>query len=280
MTPHTITPRTMTPTSPRRWDQLLSEVTAAAATVDGWLLPDEIRFLALLAAAPTAAGRVVELGAYRGKSTVILALASRLSPAPGIVSVDPIDPRPLLTNLDRAGVGELVELHSVCSHEFWPNWRDPIRLLWHDGANQRSIVQADVASALPYLADGAIVAFHDVRNPSGERLHVFVDEVLGSPHFGASGVCGTLGWSQYRVQAAAASGFQDAKDRLRRQLIRLRPYHDLSQPPPSGWHKYRYKVLRWLVPHAAVAPDQWWRQVSTGNANLHGLATRSFRKAS
>lgn len=244
------------------WNSLLSRAAAVAARVEGWLQPSEVRFLALLGAYPTANGRVVELGAYRGKSTTVLAMASRQTGAPGIVSVDPIEPAPLLANLRREGVMELVEFHGTTSDKFWPQWRDDIRLLWHDGANDRSTVHADVMAALPFLVDRSIVAFHDVRNTSGERVHVFIDDILGSPNFGASGVCGCIGWSQYRREAADTRAFHPQKDSLRRKLERLRSYHDLSRAQPHGLRKHHYKVLRWFVPHGDVVPDQWLREVS------------------
>ena len=245
------------------WTELLSQAEAAATRVEGWLQPSEIRFLALLGSHPTAKGRVVELGAYRGKSTAVLAMASRRTPTPGIVSVDPIDSAPLLANLRREGVMDLVEFHGKYSHEFWPHWRDDIRLLWHDGANDRTTVRADVKAALPFLVDRSIVAFHDVRNTSGERVHVFIDDILGSPHFGAAGVCGCIGWSQYRSDSADTRAFQPQKAVLRRKLERLRAYHDLSRGSPRGLRKHHYKVLRWFVPHGDVVPDEWMREVST-----------------
>jgi predicted O-methyltransferase YrrM len=249
------------------WTAFLSRVTETAARVEGWLQPSEIRFLALLGAHPTAKGRVVELGAYRGKSTTILAMASKRTETPGIVSVDPIDSAPLLANLRREGVMDLVEFHATYSDQFWPKWHDDIRLLWHDGANDRSTVHTDVMTALPFLVDRAIVAFHDVRNTSGERVHVFIDDILGSPHFGASGVCGCIGWSQYRKNAADTRAYQPQKAVLRRKLERLRPYHDLTKGHPHGLRKHHYKVLRWFVPHGDVVPDRWMREVSATAAS-------------
>jgi hypothetical protein len=38
-----------------------------AQRIDGWLSEREMRFLALLAACPTTAGRVLEIGCYHGK---------------------------------------------------------------------------------------------------------------------------------------------------------------------------------------------------------------------
>ena len=82
------------------------------------------------------------------------------------------------TNLRKCGVWDSIRLHCRPSHEFWPEFNEPIRLLWHDGANDRDYVAGDIAAALPKLSDRAIVAFHDVLNCSGERLHSFVDHVL------------------------------------------------------------------------------------------------------
>jgi hypothetical protein len=186
---------------------------------------------------------------------------------PGIVSVDPIDAAPLLANLRREGVIDLVEFHGTYPHEFWPNWHDDIRLLWHDGANDRSTVHADVMAAPPFLVDRSIVAFHDVRNASGEGVHVFIDDILGSPHFGTSGVCRCIGWSQYRSDPADTRAFQPQKAVLRRKLERLRPYHDLSRGQPHGLRKHQYKVLRWFVPHGDVVPDRWMRGVSATPAS-------------
>jgi hypothetical protein len=236
-----------------------------ARRIEGWLLPSEIRFLLVVAAQPTARGAVVELGSYHGKSTAVLALGTRLTDRPGLVSVDPFDPPERDRNLRREQVASLVDFRAQRSGDFWRNWQGQIRLLWHDGANDRATVAEDVRLALPHLADGAIVAFHDVRNPSGERLHVFSDRVLASPHFGPSGVCGTIGWSRYCANVDAARPYRAANDRLRRQLTRLGPYHDLRRRAPmSRLEKMGYKVLRWFVPHGEMTAQRW-RHVSRRN---------------
>jgi predicted O-methyltransferase YrrM len=233
-----------------------------AQRIDGWLSEREMRFLALLAACPTTAGRVLEIGCYHGKSTVLLARVLQLIGDRPLVSVDPISPEPLCTNLGRAGVQAWVEFHRDYSSGFLPQWREPIRLLWHDGANSRATVREDLETVLPYLADAAVVAFHDVLNPSGERVHVFLEGVLESPHFGPAGVCGSIGWAQFRRQARDAAPFHAAKLTLKRQLWRIAPYHDLRREPICGLTKYRYKLLRWLVPHAPVRRTSFLRHVT------------------
>ena len=54
-------------------ENLLNEI----QTVEGYLAPNEIRFLALLAACPTATGEILEIGSFKGKSTVILGKIGR-----------------------------------------------------------------------------------------------------------------------------------------------------------------------------------------------------------
>ena len=63
------------------------EVLAKVADVEGWMSPDQARRL-YDAAARTAAGqRIVEIGSFRGRSTIVLASA-----APDGVEIVAIDP--------------------------------------------------------------------------------------------------------------------------------------------------------------------------------------------
>lgn len=234
----------------------------AASEIKGWLSPREVRFLSVLMTHPTATGRVVELGCYHGKSTVVLAKASDLATKETLISVDPIDPTPVLTNLDLFKVSEKVEFINKRSDEFWPTWEEPIRLFWNDGANDRETVAQDFESGLPWLQDGAIIAFHDILNRSGERIHVFIDKVLRSPHFAASGLVGSIGWSQYRKRAEDAVEYQPAKAKLQKKLERLRPFTDLNKPRGGLLRRYYYRSLRWFVPHSQKEIEYWMRHVA------------------
>lgn len=239
----------------------LPPIFSAASKINGWLSPREVRFLTFLMAYPSTNGRVVELGCYHGKSTVVLAMASNLTNEGTLISVDPIEETQLMTNLERFGVSDKVQFVNTRSDEFWLTWNQSIRLLWHDGANDRVTVSQDVKSAVPWLSDGAIIAFHDVLNTSGERIHVYIDEILGSPHFGASGVVGSIGWSQYRTQTDDATAYQPLKRKLKRKLERLRPFADLNKPQGGRFWRYRYKLLRSFVPHGIRQINEWMRAV-------------------
>ena len=243
------------------FDAILPPILSTALKIKGWLTPREIRFLSFIMAHPSTNGRFVEIGSYHGKSTVVLAMASELVGNETLIAVDPIEATPLQENLERFGVSEKVQFFNTTSDEFWLNWEEPIRVLWHDGANDREIVDRDVESAIPWLGDGAIVAFHDILNLPGERIHVYIDKVLRSPHFGASGIVGSIGWSQYCKRPEDAVAYQPLKARLRRKLERLRPFANLARPPEGRLSNYRYKLFRWLVPHSASQMKMFMRQV-------------------
>jgi predicted O-methyltransferase YrrM len=229
--------------------------------VRGLLTPKEVEFLAILGACPTAQGCIVELGTLFGKSAVALAAGSRLSDQALVHSVD-LKVRPdAEMNLKASGVFEQVRLYVHWSHAFWKDFQEPIRLLWHDGANRGDIVAADLASALPLLADHGIVAMHDVLNSSGERLHAFVDHVLAAPQFGQAGVVGSIGWAQFCKDGCSLIEEAD-KVRLARRLARLKPFHQVPAKQPRGLKRIAYEAYRQMIPHGAVKLEQWLARVA------------------
>ena len=67
-------------------DELLTEM----ESVEGYLAPNEIRLLALMAAYPTADGEILEIGSFKGKSTIILAKSAALGDDAVVNAVDPM----------------------------------------------------------------------------------------------------------------------------------------------------------------------------------------------
>lgn len=224
--------------------------------MEGWLSPREIRFLASAAFNPKTEGEILELGAYHGKSTIVLALASLAADKAPVTSIDPMDAPELAVNLQLAGVSEHVNAIPAYSTDAIDQWNRPLRLFWLDGANDVTTVRQDIQGYLPHLADRGIIAFHDILNLSGDRLHNFVEDVLKSEHFGAAGMCGSIGWAQYRVDANEAKKFQASKNRLIKQLSRLKPFY--CSPRKEGtWHACQYKLLRSLVSHRKFNEQEW-----------------------
>ena len=168
--------------------------------------------MAAAALAP-AQGKNLEIGSFKGRSTVGIAYVTRELGLGPVVAVDPhtspaaTDPdlrgkttsyEDFVANLGTAGVLESVEVKRAYSYELAREWKDAIRFLWIDGDHTYEGAKADVDMFKPHLADGAIVAMHDVLGTFEGALRVFVEEILDSDDFGPAGFSGSIGWAQYR----------------------------------------------------------------------------------
>ncbi len=66
---------------------VLDNIHKCVNTVEGQLTPREIACLAWLGAAPTLVGEILEIGTFKGPSTIVLALAARLEGVNGVAAV-------------------------------------------------------------------------------------------------------------------------------------------------------------------------------------------------
>lgn len=247
-----------------------------AGDVEGHLTGKEMRFLCLLAAVPTARGSILEIGSFKGKSTVILARASALAGDDRVHAVDPLN-APSSTdpglggadssaddfhrNLQRKGVAERVSHHAMRSEELAPQWSETLRLLWIDGDHTLEGTRRDLDGFQPFLADGAIVAIHDVLHAFEGGARVFAEDILLSPHFGAAGVVGSIAWSQYHADPARSEPHREAKLDLYRRVARLIPYVAFAGRPSPGLSKLGFKAARWRIPHGPIAPERFIEMV-------------------
>lgn len=237
--------------------------------IEGYLSPRDIRFLALSAAHADPRGEILEIGACRGKSTVVLAKASQLHGRKKIVSVDPLDGssahrQTLSRNLAQKSVEQHVEFHMTTSQELAKTWNRPISMLWIDGDHRLEAVQADIANFKAFLIDKAIVLLHDVLELWDGCSRAFIGNVLDDSHFGDCGIHGNLGWAQYRTNAAHASPFALQKRRLTESLKPVLPFQTARQKehhlPPL--QKLRYRWHRWRARSRDVTADEWLRRVA------------------
>ncbi len=261
---------------PDGFEPFVKDLVYEIAAVEGFLSDNESRFLALLAAVPTAHGEVLEIGSFKGRSTVILARAAKFAGDASINAVDPMnapsetDPSlggdtssfpDFKKNLENHGVTECVRHHKMLSTELAETWDRPLRLLWIDGDHTHKGTELDLDSFLPFLADGAIVAMHDVLHEFEGGIRVFLEDMVLSKHFGAGGLCGSIGWAQYHKDPKHAELFYDSKIELYRKACRLVPFVALDRHV-SGFQKKIYKYFRSRVPHGPIEPVRWIEQLT------------------
>ena len=268
------------PKLPANFDSFVENLLQEIESVEGYLSPREIRFLALLAAFPTADGKVLEIGSFKGKSTIILAKAATLAGDLKIHAVDPMT-APSITDPDLRGdetsftdfqknieshkVAETVEFHQAFSYELAKTWQLPLRLLWIDGDHTYKGTKLDFDGFAPHLADGAIVAIHDVLHEFEGGIRVFMEDILLSPNFGACGFCGSIGWAQFHKNANKGMKFQEEKLKLYRRLSRLIPFIVFGKEL-KGFEKKIYKLYRSRVPRGEVKPNEWLKKVENKKA--------------
>lgn len=240
----------------------------------GFLTEREGRFLALMAAAIPVPGAILEIGTFKGKSTVGLAAVARRQGLDPIVTVDPhtapaaTDPdlagqgsswEGFVTTLGVAGVRDRVEAHRMYSRDLARAWKRPIRMLWIDGDHTHAGTLEDYRLFSRYLVPGGVIALHDVLHTYEGPVRVFVEEILNSDGFGPAGICGSIGWAQYRP--ADGRDFRAQRTALARRARRLIPFVR-SGRRPTGLVRLAYQLLRGLVPHQAPAPDAWVARVA------------------
>jgi hypothetical protein len=233
--------------------------------------------MAAITLAP-AEGANIEIGSFKGRSTVGLARMARHYGLGSIVAVDPhtspteTDPDlkgqttsydDFVRNLERAGVRNMVDIHRAYSHDLAKTWSGSIRFLWIDGDHTYHGAKADVELFKPFLADGAIVAMHDVLGTFDGSLRVFVEELLDRDDFGAAGFHGSIGWAQYRPRDGKrfALGRRLLAVPARRLIpVALRSVAHGRQL--HGWNKLAYKIWRPLAPHGDVNVARLARRIT------------------
>jgi len=237
-------------------------------TTTGYLSEREARFLMAAIALAPAKGANVEIGSFKGRSTVGLATVASHYGLGTVVAVDPhtspteTDPDlgaqstsydDFVANLDRAGVRDAVEIHRAYSHDLARSWQGPIRFLWIDGDHTYRGAKADVDLFKPFLAEGAIVAMHDVLGTFDGSLRVFVEELLDCDDFGPAGFHGSIGWAQYRPRDGRRFSLQRRLLAIpARRLIPVALRSVAHGRQLHGWNKFIYKVWRPLAPHGDV----------------------------
>jgi MMP 1-O-methyltransferase len=258
-------------TIPHDLREVLDDAWQVAKAVPGFLGEDEARFLGMAAACTPSQGSIVEIGSFKGKSTVVLAKVAKHYGLGPVVAIDPHnfnDPEfeeyrrvpnattydDFLKNLESAGVSDQVDVRRAFSGEVAANWNGPIRFLWIDGDHTYSGAKADFDGFFPHVSPGGVVAFHDALHEYSGPIRVFVEDVLRSERFGAAGFVGSIAWSQFRPKDGASYKKQNAH--LERLGARLIPLLE-GDSDLRGVSKMLFKLNRFRVPRSLMSPEEW-----------------------
>jgi Methyltransferase domain len=132
----------------------------------GMLTPAEVDCLFQLGQFNQRPGVIVEIGSWKGKSTVALARGSAKNTHEKIYAIDPHSILPeeryfedtkseFLANVARAGVKDRIIPMIMTSQEAARDWNRPIRLLWIDGDHRYEPAKLDFTLGSPSSSRGA-----------------------------------------------------------------------------------------------------------------------------
>lgn len=143
-------------------------------SVEGSVSREEAQLLFELAK-KVSGGCIVEVGSYRGRTTVALALGSQYGRNVPVYAIEPHEvftgvlggkfgPRDrteFFKNIIRTRCTETVRLINTSTEVVSKGWDKPIGLLWIDGDHRYEAVKRDFECWEQYLLTKGLVAFHD-----------------------------------------------------------------------------------------------------------------------
>lgn len=231
--------------------------------VEGWLTDEQARRLWDRAAELGEGGQIVEIGSFRGRSTIVLASAAPAKTT--VVAIDPhagndrgpqeidgfseqgqADHLAFVANLERAGVTDQVRYVRRRSTEALGMVEGPIDLLYIDGAHRFGPAYDDIRRWRERVAEGEAMLIHDAFNAVGVTLAQGL-LLAASDRFRYAGRTGSL--AEYRrVRPSAAVRVRNLLDHLlqvpyvaRNQLVKLLIVVGLGRwttvlgNPPGRW---------------------------------------------
>jgi predicted O-methyltransferase YrrM len=185
----------------REIPRLLGEACfAQLQTVPGTSSAREGKLLAYLAWKAPQQGCLVEIGAFKGKTTALLVeIANRRPDRPAVYSIDPHADFPSYANPSQimntwASYCETVQRFHLTerglnvvrafSHDAGRTWNRPISFLWIDGGHEFEDVVHDIDDFVPLVVPGGWIVFDDAKGgyfPGVERA--IREKMLGNPSF-------------------------------------------------------------------------------------------------
>jgi predicted O-methyltransferase YrrM len=198
-----------------------------ASKVEGCLTEREGKLLYGLAKNCSGKGVIIEIGSYKGRSTIWLAAGSKAGNHVRIYAIDPhtgsSEHRQMYgkvwtleefkRNIKDAKVDDVVVPIVKTSEEAEKDLRgSSVELLWIDGAHEYELVKLDFELWFPYLIEGGWIALHDSTVWPGPKL--IAEKMLKSKHFKNMGFVDSIILGQ-KVK------HNKMRDRLKNRLLLL-----------------------------------------------------------
>jgi predicted O-methyltransferase YrrM len=211
-----------------------NEALDAIEGVEGWLSAEQATRLFDRASAVPGGGTIVEIGSFRGRSTIVLARGA--APDVTVIAIDPFagndrgprewegreaeaerDQTVFEANLTRAGVRDRVRHLRLTSSQALAHVNQALDLVYVDGAHDYRGCRADLLGWAERVRPGGTLLIHDAFASVGVTLAILRTLAL-DPDFAYVGRSRSL--AEYRRSAAPLSRAA-RRANLARQLAEL-----------------------------------------------------------
>lgn len=211
----------------------LATVLKRVARIDGWMTSGQAAALHDAATRCPAGGRIVEIGSFRGRSTIVLASAA--APGVEVVAIDPHagndrGPREIdgydaeadddhavfNTNLAEAGFADRVRHVRAFSHDALSEVAGDIDVLYIDGAHRYAPALADIRSWGGRVTRGGAMLIHDSFSSIGVTGAI-LRQLLAGDKFRYVGRSRSMTIYRADLPSGATARFNNAA----RQLLQL-----------------------------------------------------------
>lgn len=166
----------------------------ATENIGGWLTEAEGLFLYNTAKKVKTGNAIVEIGSWKGKSTICLGNGSQDGNRVKIFAIDPhigssehrkmfgkVDTfEEFKQNINRGGISEFVEPIRDTSENAAKNLNQQIEFVFIDGAHEYNFVKLDFKLWFPKVVNGGILAFHDSWRFIGPNLATTIPLLVSS----------------------------------------------------------------------------------------------------
>ncbi|HAJ57179.1 MAG TPA: hypothetical protein DCL35_05355 [Candidatus Omnitrophica bacterium] len=153
-------------------------------------------------------GAVVEIGSFKGRTTISLAYGSYLKNREKVYAVDPQEKHEVkqlfLKNIRNSGVQAYISPIFKISEDAAGDFHGPIRLLFIDGCHEYGYVKKDILLWKGLLSEGGIIAMHDYGPQSFETFAKDVcravkECIIDDPDFIVEGCVDSVFFASWKV---------------------------------------------------------------------------------
>ena len=135
------------------------------------LTKKECEYLLNLPLKTKAKGVILEIGAYLGASTYLLAKTGKtINKKVYTIEKNSGCYKKLKQNLEKAGVKNNVKIINKKAEKTAKKWNKKISLLWIDAEHTYKATKRDILNYEKYLEINGIIAMHDVENSENKKI--------------------------------------------------------------------------------------------------------------